>query len=63
VVALFAGQQNPFSATVLQSPLWTGIDAVKAGNVLEVDDQTWIGGIGYRAAFAVLDELATHFKV
>jgi iron complex transport system substrate-binding protein len=63
VLAIFGGQSTPFATTVQHSPLWTGLPAVKAGKVLNVDDQTWIGGIGYRAAFAVLDQLAKQFGV
>jgi iron complex transport system substrate-binding protein len=63
VLAVFGEQNNSFAPAVLQSPLWQSIPAVKAGKVVTVDDQTWIGGIGYRAAFAVLDGFAKHFGV
>lgn len=63
VLATFGDQGSPFATSVTQSPFWLGLPAVKAGKVLTVDDQTWIGGIGYRAAFAVLDGLATYFGV
>ena len=62
VLALYGGEANEFSKSVLDSPLWTGLEPVKAGNVLTVDDQTWIGGIGYKAAFTVLDQLEAHFR-
>lgn len=61
ILAITPGQQPTFATAVLQSPLWTGIPAVKAGRVVNVDNRTWIGGIGYRAAFAVMDQLATYF--
>lgn len=63
VLAVFGDQSSPFATSVTQGPLWQGLPVVKAGKVLTVDDQTWIGGIGYRAAFAVLDGLANHFSI
>jgi iron complex transport system substrate-binding protein len=41
----------------LNSALWKGIPAVKAGRAFGVDDQLWIQGIGYTAAHKILDEL------
>ncbi|MFI5806464.1 ABC transporter substrate-binding protein [Streptomyces sp. NPDC051561] len=41
----------------LDSALWKGIPAVKAGKVFGVDDQLWIQGIGYTAANKILDQL------
>ena len=61
VLALYGGQANPFAESVLASDVWQSVPAVRDGRVLEVDDQTWIGGIGYRAAFTVLDGITQHF--
>jgi iron complex transport system substrate-binding protein len=63
VLALYGGQTNAFAADVLASDIWQAVPAVGEGRVLEVDDQTWIGGIGYRAAFSVLDQLAAHYSL
>lgn len=57
VLAVFDATKNPHTDKVLSSPLWKALPAVQAGAVHTVDDQTWIGGIGYRAAFAVMDQL------
>jgi len=44
--------------TVQRSPVWNELPAIKAGKVRKVDDQTWLGGIGYHAAFEVMDQIA-----
>lgn len=63
ILALFGNQQTEYSDSVVKSPLWQGLPAVKAGKVRTVDDKTWIAGIGYRAAFAIFDELAGYYGV
>jgi len=60
LLALYGGEANAFATSTIEGPLWQAVPAVRDGRVLEVDDQTWIGGIGYRAAFTVLDGLAEH---
>lgn len=62
VLAVFDGTKNPNVDKVIGSPLWKQLGAVQAGKVHTVDDQTWIGGIGYRAAFAVMDQLPKILK-
>jgi iron complex transport system substrate-binding protein len=57
ILALQGGDQNPVWKQLQGLPLWTNLPAVKADRVLNVDDQTWIGGVGYGAAFVVLDGL------
>lgn len=57
VLAVFDGTKNTHVDAVLGSPLWQGLEAVRSGAVKQVDDQTWIGGIGYEAAFKVMDQL------
>ncbi|MGH9153611.1 MAG: ABC transporter substrate-binding protein [Acidimicrobiales bacterium] len=57
VVAVFDKLKNANAEAVLSSPLWRQLPAVQAGRVHTVDDQTWLGGIGYHAAFAVMDQL------
>lgn len=61
VLAVFDATENDHDEAVTASPVWQGLSAVKAGKVHTVDDQTWIGGIGYRAAFAVMDQLEELF--
>ena len=61
VVAVFDATKNSHDDTVLASPVWKQLSAVKAGAVHTVDDQTWIGGIGYHAAFAVMDHIEDLF--
>lgn len=56
--AVFDATKNTHAETVRRSSIWQQLGGVKTGNVRTVDDQTWIGGIGYHAAFAVMDELA-----
>jgi iron complex transport system substrate-binding protein len=57
VVAVFDVLKNTNADAVLSSPIWKQLPAVQAGRVHKVDDQTWIGGIGYHAAFAVMDQI------
>ena len=57
VFAVFDALKNTHDDTVTASPIWKQLEGVKRGKVETVDDQTWIGGIGYHAAFAVMDEL------
>ena len=61
VVAVFDATKNSHDDAVLASPVWKQLSAVKAGAVHTVDDQTWIGGIGYHAAFAVMDHIEDLF--
>lgn len=57
IYAVFDATKNTNGAAVTSSALWQQLKAVKADNVKTVDDQTWIGGIGYHAAFDVMDQL------
>ena len=61
VVAVFDATKNAHDDAVLASPVWGQLAAVKSGQVHTVDDQTWIGGIGYHAAFAVMGEVERLF--
>ena len=61
VVAVFDASKNTRDEAVLASPVWKQLSGVKAGAVYTVDDQTWIGGIGYHAAFAVMDQIQELF--
>ena len=58
IFAVFDGAKNTTADGVRNSPVWKALPGVQAGKVTTVDDQTWIGGIGYRAAFTVMDQLA-----
>ncbi|MBW3669020.1 MAG: iron-siderophore ABC transporter substrate-binding protein [Actinobacteria bacterium] len=62
VFAVFDATKNTHADTIRGSGVWKGLSAVKAGKVHTVDDQTWVGGIGYHAAFTVMDQLAGFFK-
>lgn len=42
----------------LNSPLWQTLDALQNGRVIDVNDDTWIAGLGIQAANLVLDDLA-----
>lgn len=57
ILAVFDATKNAYTHQVTASSLWQQLNAVKAGRVHQVDDQTWLGGIGYHAAFAVMDQL------
>lgn len=57
IYAVFDATKNTNGEAVTGSPLWQQLEGVKADNVKTVDDQTWIGGIGYHAAFDVMDQL------
>lgn len=45
--------------TFLNSPLWQTLTAVQNGHVVDINDDTWIAGLGVQAANLVLDDLAT----
>jgi len=45
--------------TFLNSPLWQTLGAVQNGHVVDINDDTWIAGLGVQAANLVLDDLAT----
>lgn len=57
IYAVFDATKNTNGQAVTGSALWQQLKAVKTGEVHTVDDQTWIGGIGYHAAFDVMDQL------
>ena len=63
ILAVVDPGENDLASEVLEGEIWQQLPAVQAGNVLEVDSAVWIGGVGYGAAFEVLDELAAHFGV
>lgn len=62
VVAVFDALKNSNADAVLSSPVWKQLPGVQAGKVHRVDDQTWVGGIGYHAAFAVMDQIEELFR-
>ena len=55
------GHPDYLAPEVVQGEIWAQLPAVQAGKVLEVDSAVWIGGVGYGAAFEVLDEMAEFF--
>jgi len=62
VVAVFDALKNTNADAVLSSPVWKQLPGVQSGKVHRVDDQTWVGGIGYHAAFAVMDQIEKLFR-
>ncbi|SFR11996.1 iron complex transport system substrate-binding protein [Lentzea waywayandensis] len=50
-------------ASVLGGPLWTGLNAVKAGKAKPVLDETYFLGLGVLAANVVLDDMKTQLGV
>ena len=47
----------------LRNPLWAQPDAVQAGNVHDVADETWMTSVSVQGAHQVLDDLAEAFDV
>jgi iron complex transport system substrate-binding protein len=45
--------------TFLDSPLWQTLSAVQNGHAIDVNDDTWIAGLGIQAANLVLEDLTT----
>lgn len=63
ILAVVNPEDNDFAAGVLEGPIWQHVPAVQNENVLQVDSAVWIGGVGYGAAFEVIDGLAEYFQV
>ncbi|WP_326820544.1 ABC transporter substrate-binding protein [Streptosporangium sp. NBC_01756] len=49
-------------ATVIGGPLWKNLPPVKDGRAHNVDDETWMTGIGVTAAGKILDDLEKYAK-
>ncbi len=49
--------------TFLNSPLWQTLNAVQSGHVVEVNDDTWMAGLGVQSANLVLNDLETLFEI
>lgn len=47
--------------TFLESPLWQTLNAVQNDRAIDVDDDTWIAGLGVQSANLVLEDLKTIF--
>ncbi len=43
--------------TFLNSPLWQTLTAVQNGRAIDVNDDTWVSGLGVQSALLVLDDL------
>ena len=52
-------QDDSDQDTFLNSPLWQTLEAVQNGRAIDVNDDTWIAGLGVQAANLVLDDLET----
>lgn len=50
-------QDDSELAAFLESPLWQTLSAVQHDRVIDVNDDTWIAGLGIQAAQLVLDDL------
>lgn len=48
---------------VLSGPAWAGLPAVQRGLAFEVDDDSWMQGVGVLGASALLDAVADHLAV
>lgn len=56
----FGSKAKSGQSKAVRSPLWKGMDAVRADRAFPVDDELWLQGIGYTAAHQILDELQRH---
>ncbi|MGH2584665.1 MAG: ABC transporter substrate-binding protein [Dehalococcoidia bacterium] len=63
VLSIVGGDANAFGKELQGSPVWKTLKAAQKGAVLTVDDGVWIGGLGYKAASIVHDDIAAYFKV
>lgn len=54
-------QDDSDQDTFLQSELWTTLGGVQRGNAIDVNDDTWIAGLGVQSANLVLDDLIAIF--
>ncbi len=54
-------QDDSDQDTFLQSELWTTLGGVQSGNAIDVNDDTWIAGLGVQSANLVLDDLIDIF--
>lgn len=61
-VSVYSGGQQA-KERFLRNPLWRNLDGVKAGNVHEVDDATWMTSVSLQGAHIVMDDLAKMFGV
>lgn len=52
-------QDDSDQDTFLQSELWTTLHGVQSGHAIDVNDDTWIAGLGVQSANLVLDDLVT----
>lgn len=61
---IFASHYGPPDETtrlgIIDGSLWNSLEAVQDGRVYEVNDDTWMLGIGIQAANIVLDDLEEH---
>ncbi|MEM7276074.1 MAG: iron-siderophore ABC transporter substrate-binding protein, partial [Actinomycetota bacterium] len=48
---------------LVDSPLWTDLDAVAAGRAFPVADDRWMSGVGLFGAEAILEDLAEIFEL
>jgi ABC-type Fe3+-hydroxamate transport system substrate-binding protein len=61
IVAVADAAKGEEADQILASDVWQTLPAVKSGNVLMADANTFIGGVGYGAAGDVVNTIATHF--
>ena len=58
----FGDQAAQTQASVIAGPLWKNLPVVKAGKAHNVNDETWMTGIGVTAAGKILDDLEKYAK-
>jgi iron complex transport system substrate-binding protein len=55
--AIYGDPEETSLTAVQESPLWTQLTAVQAGDVYEVDGDYWYSGLGMQAATHVIEDL------
>ena len=56
----YGAPESTGEETAIASGQWTGLDAVKDGNAIRVDDDVWFLGLGPTGADEILDDLDEH---
>ncbi|MBI1295948.1 ABC transporter substrate-binding protein [bacterium] len=56
-------QDDSDLATFLESELWTTLSAVQNERVVDVNDDTWVAGLGVQSANLVLNDLINIFRL
>lgn len=57
IAAVVNADKNPFADGILAGALWNNLPVVQSGDVALVDSSLWVGGVGYGAAFEIIEQL------